>query len=829
MKISDFKSWATGMLLATALTAQAQGVPEMGGHPFDQVAPYLLQSGMYDVVNRYMSDRDDFDRASDIWNALWIEHPGAAATDYGVYYFRKDVELASVPGEYKIHITADQRYKLFVNGQLVSVGPARSVDVAHWNYATLDLKSYLKTGKNVVVAQVWNMGKYTPLSEMTLHGGLLVSGEGEAKALTTNNTWKSVQDESYQPKAVVVPGYYAADASDQVDMNKQVKGVMDPDNDLSTWKDARPFALAYPTGTNSGTGGYTEFHLLQPSILPQMELAETRLKEVRLNGGLKVPAGFLTKPTDWVIPARQKVDILLDNGVLTNAYAHLLFSKGKNAVVELTFSEALYEDEAATKKGNRNDVDGKFYKGRIDQVTSNGEDNQQFTTLSWRTYRYVKLHIETQDEPLTLNDIYGTFVGYPFQLNAHIDTDNREIQQMMEIGWRTARLCAIETYFDCPFYEQLMYLGDTRIQALITLYNSGDDRMVKNYLTQSDLSRTAEGITAARTPVAGSRQLITPYALCYIYAIHDYLRYGNDEAFVESLIPGAEQILAYFGRYQQVDGRIRKLPGWNFSDWVYTDGWNTGVAERGADGCSILMDLQLLYAYQMMSDLEKHFGNESNAAKYQQRAEQLKTAIHQAYWDNSRGLYADRTEKDRFSQHANSLAILCGMTDAATARSMAQKMLEDKTLAQCSVYYKYYLHEALIKAGLADDYMKWLDIWRENIRMGMTTWAEISELENARSECHAWGASPNIEFFRTLLGIDSASAGFKTVKIEPHLGDIQKIGGTMPHPQGKISVAYQQTKKGMKATISLPAQVTGTFVWQGKAVELKGGENKIEL
>ena len=81
MKISDFKSWATGMLLATALTAQAQGVPEMGGHPFDQVAPYLLQSGMYDVVNRYMSDRDDFDRASDIWNALWIEHPGAAATD----------------------------------------------------------------------------------------------------------------------------------------------------------------------------------------------------------------------------------------------------------------------------------------------------------------------------------------------------------------------------------------------------------------------------------------------------------------------------------------------------------------------------------------------------------------------------------------------------------------------------------------------------------------------------------------------------------------------------------------------------------------------------
>ncbi len=828
MKIFELKHWTACALLSTVLSAQAQ-MPDFGGYPFEVVAPYLLQSGMYDAVNQFLANRTDFDKDADIWSALWVEHPDAGATEYGVYYFRKDVELARVPGEYKIHITADQRYKLFVNGQLVSVGPARSLDVAHWNYATLDLKPYLKPGKNVVVAQVWNMGKYTPASEMTLHGGLLVLGEDEAKALTTNNSWKSIQDESYQPMAVNVPGYYAVDASDKVDMNKQVRGVMDPNNDLSTWKEAKPFALPYPKGTNAGTGGYTGEHLLQPSILPQMELTETRMKAVRQNGGLKVPAGFLSQPANWVIPAHKSVDILLDNEVLTNAYPHLLFSKGKNARIELTFNESLYDDEAATKKSNRNEVEGKYYKGRIDEVTSNGEDSQHFTTLSWRTYRYVKLHVETQDEPLTLNDIYGTFVGYPFQQNAHIDTDNKEIQQMMEIGWRTARLCAIETYFDCPFYEQLMYLGDTRIQALITLYNSGDDRMVKNYLTQSDLSRTAEGVTAARTPVAGSRQLITPYALCYIYAIHDYLRYGNDEAFVENLLPGAEQILSYFGRYQQADGRIYKLPGWNFSDWVYTEGWNMGVAERGSDGCSILMDLQLLYAYQQMVNLEKHFGNESNAAKYQQRAEQLKKAIHQAYWDSSRGLYADRTEKDHFSQHANSLAILCGMTDEATVRDIAQKLLQDKTLAPCSVYYKYYLHEALIKAGLGDDYLKWLDIWRENISMGLTTWAETSDLVETRSDCHAWGASPNIEFFRTLLGIDSASAGFKTVRIEPHLGDIQKIGGTMPHPQGKISVSYQKTKKGLQATIELPSQVTGTLVWGGKEISLKGGTNKIEI
>ncbi|MBQ1660926.1 MAG: hypothetical protein II054_00355, partial [Treponema sp.] len=75
-----------------------------------------------------------------------------------------------------------------------------------------------------------------------------------------------------------------------------------------------------------------------------------------------------------------------------------------------------------------------------------------------------------------------------------------DLQQMLEIGWRTARLCAWETYMDCPYYEQLQYLGDTRIQALVTLYNSKDDRLVKNFLHLADVSRSADGITKSRYP-----------------------------------------------------------------------------------------------------------------------------------------------------------------------------------------------------------------------------------------------------------------------------------------------------------------------------------------
>ena len=130
---------------------------------------------------------------------------------------------------------------------------------------------------------------------------------------------------------------------------------------------------------------------------------------------------------------------------------------------------------------------------------------------------------------------------------------------------------------------------------------------------------------------------------------------------------------------------------------------------------------------------------------------------------------------------------------------------------------------------MGNDYLKWMDIWRENIEMGMTTWAEISEIDNARSDCHAWGSSPNIEFYRTILGIDSDAPGFSKVKIEPHLGDLKNIGGEIPHPNGNLSVLYKYENNRWSAEISLPSKTTGSFVWKGKKYALKEGKNSLLL
>ncbi|WP_346859652.1 alpha-L-rhamnosidase C-terminal domain-containing protein [uncultured Draconibacterium sp.] len=311
--------------------------------------------------------------------------------------------------------------------------------------------------------------------------------------------------------------------------------------------------------------------------------------------------------------------------------------------------------------------------------------------------------------------------------------------------------------------------------------------------------------------------------------LHDYMMYGGDNEFVKDKLQSTRNVLEFFKRYQAEDGSLRDVPYWTFTDWVNAEGWGEGIPPMGKDGCSSSLDLQLLWAYQVAASLEHNLGLEELAADYTKKAEQLKKTIKAKYWDEKKQLFADRIEKDLFSQHAGILAILTGTVSSEEAKDMAQKIVSDSTLAPASIYFKFYLHQALTKAGFGNDYLSWLGKWRENMDMGLTTWAETSEVNDTRSDCHAWGSSPNIEFFRIILGIDSDAPGFSKVKIEPHLGGLKEIGGEMPHPNGKIKVKYSHSENSLRATIDLPVNTSGVFVWDGKTYELKSGNNSLKL
>jgi len=767
------------------------------------------------------------------WTANWITAPGAPAKTYGVYYFRKKIPFANKPDSFIVHVSADNRYVLIINEKFVSLGPARN-DLSHWNFETIDIAPYLINGDNIITATVWNEGEYRPEGQISNRTGFLMQGNtNKEEIINTNVTWKCFKNNAYTPLTggIGYNTYYVSGPGELVDMNKMPDGWLKSNFDDNAWPNA--VKVGWRGATPKGVVDIAEW-MLVPSTLPPMELRVQRFATVRKTNGITIPDGFPSTQKTITIPANTHASFLLDQSFYTNAYPELDFSKGKDAGISLTYAEALFTEKPdgpgkTFKKGNRNEVEGKIIAGRKDSIISNGKDDQYYSTLSWRTFRYVEIKITTKDEPLIINDIYSLFTGYPFQLNASFDAYDKTLDKIFEVGWRTARSCAWETYMDCPYYEQLQYIGDTRIQALVSLYNSGDDRLVRNAITQMDHSRMAEGITLSRHPSFSPQQIPT-FSLWYIGMVNDYWMYRGDSVFVKDKLQGTRDVLWFFSKYQDKEGSLRNVPYWIYTDWVEgKTGWPGGVGPIGKDGSSSLLDFQLLWALQVAAKLETELGMPAIANEYQKKASQLQQTIQRNYWNADKKLYADTKDKDRYSQHANTLALLTNTIKGSAATELAKRLIADRSLAPASIYFKYYLHMALIKAGLGNDYLKWLDKWKENIEMGLTTWAEISEIDNARSDCHAWGSSPNIEFFRTVLGIDTDAPGFKKVKIEPHLGDLKNVSGKMPHPNGIILANYQFTSGKWKIEITLPETISGRFIWKGKTYLLKPGTNNFNL
>ncbi|WP_184546632.1 alpha-L-rhamnosidase C-terminal domain-containing protein [Mucilaginibacter sp. FT3.2] len=756
------------------------------------------------------------------WKADWITVPNEATKDYGVYYFRKNITLKDKPASFIVHVSADNRYKLYVNQTLVSLGPARG-DTYYWNYETVNIAAYLKPGNNAIAAVVWNDGDYRPEAQISIQTGFIMQGDSEAEAIVnTDKTWRCIHNKAYKPIVGVGYGtYYVAGPGERVDMNAPIENWNAPETDETNWKNAIKIDNGNPKGTVNAFGW-----MLVPSSIPPVELTYQRIPILRKAEGIKAPKNFPATKTPVVIPPNTTAILLLDQTFLTNAFVSLNFSLGKDAGISLSYAETLFtklNGPEGLVKGNRDDVEGKIFSGRRDSIISNGSAAQSFNTLSFRTFRYIQLKITTGSQPLQIDDIYGTFTGYPFQLNAKLN-GTPEMQKMLEIGWRTARLCAGETYYDCPYYEQLQYVGDSRIQALVSYYNSGDDRLVRNAINLMDHSRIAEGITLSRHP-SFSPQIISTFSLWYIGMLHDYWMYRPDSSFVQNKLQGVQDILAFFAKYQQVGGSLKNTPYWNFADWVGAKGWDFGAAPVSAQGSSALLDLQLMWAYNQAAQMQEKLGEPYFAKIYADKAAQLKATIQKKYWVDSRQLYSDVEDQQLFSQHTNALAILTGMVTGDKASALGKKLTTDSSLTQCTIYFKYYLHQALIKSGYGNDYLKWLDIWRSNIKMGLTTWAEISDLEHNRSDCHAWGASPNIEFYRTILGVDSYAPGFGKIKIEPHLGDLKTISGEIPHPNGKIVVKYQLEKEKLNVDITLPQNLSGIFIWDSQKHVIKPGKN----
>jgi hypothetical protein len=751
----------------------------------------------------------------------------------------------------RLHVSADERYQLWLDGEPFGRGPERG-DLECWAFESYDLP--LSAGEHTLVARVWALGQRAPFAQIGLKSGFFCAPD--------NSEWTELLGTGVAPwQSQILKGYEFLDpvAAWGTGDNIKLDGAQFSWNFQSgggeNWWDCEKGLAGLSA---RGPQNFDPQHLLCPATLPPMlaqlvpaghvrlvsapQAGEVARLPIRAQDNLETEAQLWQSLFDGtiealIVPPHSRRRVILDLENYFCAYPELQVSGGEGSQIRLHWQEALFEEIWKVDKGNRDEIEGKFFvpawndaKAVADIFLPDGGANRRFDTLWWQCGRYVEILVETVDEPLSIQSILFHETRYPIEMESRFETSDERLSEIVPMMVRGLQMCSHETYMDCPFYEQLMYIGDTRLQALTTFIMTDDTRLPRKALSLFDASRLRSGLTQSRYP-SRVRQIIAPFSLWYAAMVHDFWMWRDAPAFVRDLMPGVRGVIDHFVSHLAVQGEFKGLlmapAGWNYLDWVTQ--WKDGTppdGEEGSERPSGALNWQFALVLNQVAELEDGFGEPELASRARRLSAQVAAQLKRHFWNETRGLFADDVAQQHFSQHSQALAILSGHLSDAERERVGRGLAEDTDLARATIYFSHYVFEAFRVVGRPGAFLKDLALWFELVENGLKTTVEMPE--PTRSDCHAWGAHPLFHYHATLAGIRPAAPGFAQVKIAPQPGPLTWIRSTTPHPRGEIRLDLKQDGAQWRGEISLPEGVSGELVTRRGIVPLAAGTQTLD-
>jgi hypothetical protein len=760
------------------------------------------------------------------WNSRWITHPDIDKTAHGMIHFRQKFTLSEQPEQFIVHVSGDNRYRLYVNNREVCYGPQLG-DLRHWHYETLDLAPYLSEGQNIIAAEVMNWGVERSYGIISFKTAFLLQGHSEKETFLNtgyNSNWKVWKNEGIYEKTVhwigggdIIGGFYAANPTDSIVASQYPWDWKNIEYDERDWKD--PEIIFSQPKTNAGAGhGW----ILQPrttatqknSIEPFGQIIRSDLQD-----GTSHPS---LGEQPLVIPANSHHKMVIDQGYVTLGYPQYQFSKGKDAVIRIKYSEAMYD--ANNQKGHRDETDGKRVVGISDVYAMDGGDQRTFQPIWFRTFRFIEIDVKTKGEPLILENAHNVYSAASFPVLASFETDQPIYDEVWDLCWHTMKICAQDNLMSDAYYEQMQYVGDLRPHLKGWTALTGDFTYFKSALEQFNNSRLPDGNITSCYPLKAT--FVHPtYSLIWIDMLHDLMMLDGDEEYIGSFTGEIQEVFDYYESLINENGLVGKSEYHMFVDWYLPKGGNSPV---NGDGNSAILTLNYAYTLKNAAEILDWLGDRSKANHYRVQSRKYAEIARKLCFDEKRGLYADDPEKTFYDQRASILAALCDAHNDQEAKLLMQNALDDDAVfdSKANLFYYFYLFEAMEKTGVGN-FTEQLQPWQDIVAMGMSGTPEKRIEQHPRSEIHPWTAHPVHYYFSLLAGIRPASPGFQTVEIVPNPGDLKNMNASYPTVNGLISVKIGFVDGKATGEVNLPDQVSGYFQWNGKSMELRPGSNVI--
>ncbi len=693
-------------------------------------------------------------------NWIWMDQQDAADRSKPVVVlFRKEFAFAD-----KVKISANCRYKLYVNGVFVQEGPQKGTrETAFVDFAGLE--TYLCGSENVAAVEVLYYPEAASLRNDSLYYSpfpcLYFEDLSEKKELDGKSGWKyfkaahiEITGEAFNPAPI--------HGSEVVTGDGRLKGWMQKGYDACGWKDVRAYNLFEVNKP------VAPFHM-EDRTIPAMAHEACRFSEVvciRETSGweensLKEQWEKLLRGEESLeIPADTTWTVEISAGEEMCGYPSLRMAGGKDAEIKILYAECyakpqskvmtpMGERELPPLKGDRTDYTNGTLLGTEDRYTVAGygtkEGAETYEPYLFRTFRYICVQITTRSQGLSVLGYDYLSTGYPLEVKHHPVSDKELYNRIWNISLRTLKRCMHETYVDCPFYEQLQYAMDSRAEILFTYEVSEDDRLARACMEAFRKTQREDGILQASAP-ATEVNVIPGFSIFYILMVHDHMTYFKDRELVKNHLGCVDQILDFFDRSLTEKGLVGRVGGalyrhkyWSFIDWCPEWGNTAGVpmAVNEGDGSLTMESLLYLYGLKKAAELAEFIGRGGVADEYRERSRVLEKAILD-HCIGKNGLLQDGPGVEMYSTHCQVWAVLNELIPDSQGKENIKNTYGVSGIPQCSVSMSFYLLLALDKLDMLEEAEGMWDMWKTMLDNQMTTCVE--NFTDQRSDCHAWGA-----------------------------------------------------------------------------------------
>lgn len=615
--------------------------------------------------------------------------------------FRKQIEVKTGK-HYVLDITADDYYKLYINGVYITQGPANSYPFSYY-YNRVDITRFLKEGVNQLAVHVYYQGLVNRAYNSGDYRQGMIAELTEDGVMIMDENWKCAQAEEYGWSTTIA---YDTQFDEIIDNNQKKTGWKLAGFDDTDWTEAIKKA--------------DDDHVLVLQPTPNLQMEYVRPQQVRV----------------------MKDGYLLDFGqdVTGTLSFHACGKKGDRITI-------LYGEEMEQENRVRSEM---RCNCRYQDQWILAEGENELEPYEYKCFRYVQLVTKSK------MDMWGfccLYRHYPFDDAYFTRTwDEPLVNDIVKICKAAVKNCSQEAFLDCPHREKGQYLGDLTVTAHALYYLTGDTRLFRKALMDfANSTRICKGMMAVAP--GNFMQEIADFSLLYPYQLLLYYRLSEDEELLKTLLPVAEGVAEYFEQFQNSDGLLEDVKTkWNLVDWPENlrDNYDFELPQPiVGDGCHNVINALYVGMKQCIDKIRGVLKLETD----EKSIERLKKAYMDTFFCEKTGLFVDSSVSTHSSLHANVYAAFYGLEPS---KNRIAELIEAKGLS-CGVFTSYFVLYGLLRMGekklayqLITNHSEhsWYHMLSEGATTAFEAWGKEQKWNT--SLCHAWASAPIpvlMEFF----------------------------------------------------------------------------------